>query len=486
MSSNIVDLGDETSGAFGDAAGVDPELFMNTDEPELEFDVDGTELSSTKEAELDAELDEGFPENDIHVPQLDWNIELAKEAEGGAFRSGAITPDGIIEEDFEKVLGTPQEEEAQSEFSDVEKYGIIEVAGDDLWGRKVIVFSSCKLPSNKTFDHQRLLQYIRHTLDQYVEEDYVIVYFHYGLSSRNKPKLSWLMQAYKEFDRKYKKNLKALYLVHPTNFIKILWNIFKPFISVKFGRKMMYVDYLMELKNHLHFDQLSVPPPVLEYDAKKVAARKPQYPYNQGSSNTDGGPLKTQQFGVTLQFIKEHSGRIIPIVVEQTIDYLRVHGLQVEGIFRRSANAATLREVQNKYNNGEPVDYQCDAYDVHTAAVILKTFLRELQEPILTFDLFEPVTRLNVIDSNKHVFETERMLREELPEDNYIILKHIVHFLTEVVEYSDVNKMTPMNLAIVFGPNLLWSKGQASLSTMGAVNSFALILIKNFQEVFKR
>lgn len=45
-------------------------------------------------------------------------------------------------------------------------------------------------------------RYIRHTLDQYVEEDYVIVYFHYGLSSRNKPKLSWLMQAYKEFDRK--------------------------------------------------------------------------------------------------------------------------------------------------------------------------------------------------------------------------------------------------------------------------------------------
>lgn len=29
---------------------------------------------------------------------------------------------------------------------------------------------------------------------------------------------------------RYKKNLKALYLVHPTNFIKLLWNIFKPFI----------------------------------------------------------------------------------------------------------------------------------------------------------------------------------------------------------------------------------------------------------------
>ena len=29
---------------------------------------------------------------------------------------------------------------------------------------------------------------------------------------------------------RYKKNLKALYLVHPTNFIKIMWNIFRPLI----------------------------------------------------------------------------------------------------------------------------------------------------------------------------------------------------------------------------------------------------------------
>ncbi|KAH9499036.1 Rho GTPase-activating protein 1 [Bulinus truncatus] len=136
---------------------------------------------------------------------------------------------------------------------------------DDLYGRKVIVISACKLPSNKGLDHGRLLQYIKHTLDKYVEQDYVLVYFHHGLNRSNKPKLSWLLQAYREFDRKYKKNLKMLYLVHPTNFIKVLWNIFRPFISAKFGQKMMYVNYLNELKQHLPFEQLLIPPPVLEY-----------------------------------------------------------------------------------------------------------------------------------------------------------------------------------------------------------------------------
>lgn len=75
-----------------------------------------------------------------------------------------------------------------------------------------------------------LCSYLMHTLDSFVEEDYTIVYFHHGLNSQNKPPFRWLLQAYRTFDRKYKKNLKALYLVHPTNFIRVLWQLFKPFI----------------------------------------------------------------------------------------------------------------------------------------------------------------------------------------------------------------------------------------------------------------
>ena len=114
------------------------------------------------------------------------------------------------------------------------------------------------------------------------------MYFHHGLNSQNKPSFRWLLQAYRAFDRKYKKNLKALYLVHPTNFIRVIWQLFKPFIrcvklfvksfgldlhitvvfSIKFGKKMMYVNYLSELGNHIHLNQVCIPPPVLQYDLK--------------------------------------------------------------------------------------------------------------------------------------------------------------------------------------------------------------------------
>jgi len=125
-----------------------------------------------------------------------------------------------------------------------------------------------------------------------VEQDYSLVYFHHGLNSKNKPPLSWLWQAYRAFERKYKKNLKALYLVHPTNFIKLTFQLFKPVIryilrfyrlvlygvfrfpyhvyglffeySAKFGRKVVYINCLYELKQHIKLDQLCIPEPVYE------------------------------------------------------------------------------------------------------------------------------------------------------------------------------------------------------------------------------
>ena len=47
---------------------------------------------------------------------------------------------------------------ADDDFTDIARHGIIEVVGDDVAGRKVIVISACRLPGNKSFDHQRFLR----------------------------------------------------------------------------------------------------------------------------------------------------------------------------------------------------------------------------------------------------------------------------------------------------------------------------------------
>ncbi|KAJ7987941.1 hypothetical protein DPEC_G00318460 [Dallia pectoralis] len=368
-------------------------------------------------------------------------------------------------------------------YYDVARHGILQVTGDDNFGRKLVIFSSCLMPPSHQLDHQRLLEYLKYTLDQYVESDYTVVYFHHGLRSSNKPSLRWLRDAYREFDRKYKKNLKALYVVHPTNFIRIIWNIFKPLISHKFGKKVTYVNYLVELREDLNFDQLLIPPDVLRHDERLQAAQKGG-PHPPTKTPPPRPPLPTQQFGVSLQYIREKNcGLQIPPVMSQTVSYLKNKGLRTEGIFRRSARVQLIKDVQKLYNQGKPVVF--DLYgDVHVPAVILKTFLRELPEPLVTFTLYDHILEIVRVESSLRVMTCKHIV-ERLPEPSFIVLKYLLCFLHMVSQQSLINKMSPSNLACVFGVNLAWPRqGSVSLTALTPINIFTEILIEHYHAVF--
>uniref|UniRef100_A0A8C0XJA1 Rho GTPase-activating protein 8 n=1 Tax=Castor canadensis TaxID=51338 RepID=A0A8C0XJA1_CASCN len=332
-------------------------------------------------------------------------------------------------------------------FYDVARHGILQVAGRCPDWQATFITASCFV-----------LRYLKYTPDQYVETDYTIIYFHYGLNSQNKPSLGWLQSAYKEFDRKYVP--KGTVFVHPTSFIRVLWNIFKPLISHKFGKKVTYFSYLSELHEHLQWDQLLIPPEVLQYDEKlrNLHDGRPPPPTKMPPPRP---PLPAQQFGVSLQYLKDkNQGEFIPPVLRFTVTYLTEKGLHAEGLFHRSASAQTIRQVQRLYDQGKPVDFD-DYGDIHVPAAILKTFLRELPQPLLTFEAYEQILGITSVESSLRVSHCRQILRG-LPEHNY------------VSQESIVNKMNSSNLACVFGLNLIWpSQGAASLNTTEPVHRAA-------------
>uniref|UniRef100_A0ABM5GH53 Rho GTPase-activating protein 8 isoform X1 n=2 Tax=Pogona vitticeps TaxID=103695 RepID=A0ABM5GH53_9SAUR len=369
-------------------------------------------------------------------------------------------------------------------YYDVARHNIIHFIGDDHLGRKVIAFSSCRLPPSHQLDHSRLLEYLKYTLDQYVENDYTVVYFHYGLNSQNKPSLSWLQSAYKEFDRKYKKNLKAVYIVHPTNFIKIIWKIFKPLISHKFGKKVVYLNYLSDLRAHLKYDQLNIPEEVIRHDENLQTKCKEKRP-SPVKLPPPRPPLPTQQFGVSLQYSlkAKNQGELIPPVMKDTVAYLKRKGLRTEGLFRRSASMQIIKEIQKLYNQGKPVNFD-DYSDIHIPAVILKTLLRELPEPLLTYDTYDQILGITAVESSLRVIRCKEIVHQ-LPEQNYAVLKFLLSFLHMVSQESIFNKMTASNLACVFGLNLIWSaKGAPSFNTLVPINLFVGLLIDFYPVIF--
>lgn len=134
-------------------------------------------------------------------------------------------------------------------------------------------------------------------------------------------------------------------------------------------------------------------------------------------------------FFFSLISIKEHNnGNVIPQVVQSCISFLdNENALQTEGIFRRSPNVKTVTDIQAVFNQGKAVNFaDYEPQSVHIAAVILKSFFRELEEPLLTFDLyndvidFQQITTGNSEDRQiEKLVVAKSLILQRLPEDNY-------------------------------------------------------------------
>nr|CDS28474.1 Rho GTPase activating protein 1 [Hymenolepis microstoma] len=455
--------------------------------PDFEFDQFETELAAAKD----------FSPNEVNENEEDGPLAL-------------ISPKQFVDEDYEVELGTAAQEltvqEALDvEYQDIARMGVIQVAGDDRLGRKVVVFSSCRLPDYDKVDYQRLYDYIRKTLEQYVANDYSLVYFHYGLTNAKKPPLRWLMQAYRGFDRNFKKNLKALYIVHPTPLVLFIIKFFKPIISRKFGQKINFINELNELSADMHLDQIPIPQQVRLHDADLIRQKNagvPEDPYTQYKLSQSGMPLvnppnnsvkapikppgPNQVFGVSLEFIMENNNNDpIPRLLRECVEYVRKYCLDVDGIFRRSSNASLVKSVKAQYDSGGSVNFQVCG-DPHLPAVLIKTFLRDLNEPILTYDFYNTILSVHNLPWETRLENVRELISIRLPDPNYTVLKYLMTLLIEVSSHSMQNRMTDVNLGIVFGPNLLWSRYAtiASFPEVGQITSFAQLLISNFDDIF--
>jgi Rho GTPase-activating protein 1 len=376
------------------------------------------------------------------------------------------------------------------QYKRLEKFKIVSVSGTDKVGRPVIVVSACRLPPSYQISHEVLLEYLKYTLDQYVESDYTLVYFHHGLSSLNKPSLSWIYQVYKELDRKYKKNLKKFFIVHPTTLVKAVFKFFRPLISYKFGRKLVYVNRLDELGTVLYTDQIDIPPEVIQYD--KTLTVQPRMLMTESRSSfyvsinhthETSDSNSNREFGVDLTILKERTGNDIPLVLQQSVEYMSNHCLQVLGIFRRTPSHHLLQQVKMGYNQGLPVDF-LEYNDPHLAATTIKMFLRELPEPLLTFPLHSQISILRSLPHDQRVAVCSQMICS-LPDLNYSVAKFLFEFLTKVTLYEEENKMNSTNLSIVFGPNLLWSQSEVgTLNLMNEINRFTMLIIDHYSDIF--
>uniref|UniRef100_A0A8C3K249 Myosin IXB n=1 Tax=Calidris pygmaea TaxID=425635 RepID=A0A8C3K249_9CHAR len=160
-----------------------------------------------------------------------------------------------------------------------------------------------------------------------------------------------------------------------------------------------------------------------------------------------------RHFGVCVSSLTSERNSV-PIVMEKLLEYVEMHGLYTEGIYRKSGSANRMKELKQLLQ-ADPNSVRLENYPIHTITGILKQWLRELPDPLMTSAQYNDFLRAVELPEKQEQLCAIYSVLEQLPQANHNTLERLIFHLVKVALIEDVNRMSPNALAIVFAPCLL-------------------------------
>lgn len=172
-------------------------------------------------------------------------------------------------------------------------------------------------------------------------------------------------------------------------------------------------------------------------------------PCNPTALNT---PVKNTES--TLADFAPLTAPMIPALVIYCIKEIEKRGLHEVGLYRVSGHERVVKELKEKLIRGKTLPPLNKVEDINVIAGVLKDFLRNLPEPLLTFHLNKAFMEAAEIQDDDNSLAMLYQTMSELPQPNRDTLACVMIHLQKVSQSVDT-KMDVNNLARVFGPTLV-------------------------------
>ncbi|XP_056243401.1 rac GTPase-activating protein 1-like [Seriola aureovittata] len=144
----------------------------------------------------------------------------------------------------------------------------------------------------------------------------------------------------------------------------------------------------------------------------------------------------------------------IPALVIYCIKEIEHRGLHEVGLYRVSGHDRVVKELKEKLIRGKTLPALNKVEDINVITGVLKDFLRNLPEPLLTFHLNKAFMAAAEIQDDDNSLAMMYQTIGELPQPNRDTLACLMIHLQKVSQSVDT-KMDVNNLARVFGPTLV-------------------------------
>ncbi|XP_071192630.1 rac GTPase-activating protein 1-like isoform X1 [Salvelinus alpinus] len=170
--------------------------------------------------------------------------------------------------------------------------------------------------------------------------------------------------------------------------------------------------------------------------------------------STGSTPIRTREPSSLADYAPS-SSPMIPALVVHCVKEIEHRGLHEMGLYRVSGEGRTVKELKKSFLRGRTVPALAKVEDIHCVTGLLKDFLRNLPEPLLTFRLNRDFMEAAEIPDNGNSLSMIYQTISELPHPNRDTLAYLSIHLQRVAQCVLDTKMDITNLARVFGPTLV-------------------------------
>ncbi|KAK6060045.1 RhoGAP domain protein [Cooperia oncophora] len=167
--------------------------------------------------------------------------------------------------------------------------------------------------------------------------------------------------------------------------------------------------------------------------------------------------------------------------VQQCIAFLEERGIREQGLYRNCGVTSKVQKLMQlgldkRKANGDKLNFNDDEWEIKTISSAVKTFLRNLPEPLMTFEQHNLFINAAKMDDRRTRVDHIHYYVHKLPPAHKSI----------VADRCGENLMTVGNLGVCFGPTLLRPKEEtmAAIMDIKFCNVVVEVLIANCEQIF--
>lgn len=192
-------------------------------------------------------------------------------------------------------------------------------------------------------------------------------------------------------------------------------------------------------------------------------------------------------FGCRLSALCAADESTVPKFVQEVVRLIESspENMKADGIYRASGNLSQIQKIRCQVDQYNWAVLEIEE-DVHVLTGCLKLFFRELKEPLIPCELFERALQATSIGAGPERTRKYREIIESLPAENYDTLEYLLRHLLRITEYREANRMHISNLAIVFGPTLMWAATASNNLALDMMQQNLVVeaLLNNYHQIF--